>query len=154
MAEPSQNPPPATGDPVTTVMSKLPAEKGDIGAFLVSYGAAYLAVDMLAAGMGLPPPITTAALASGTVVGAKNIIQSFLGRSQPSQSSHDLREATEAFKQLLADEGRADLYERLEKAERLWLAKVDSDVVFKNELEQVSASYKFATDTPAIGGEP
>ncbi len=73
------------GDPVTTVMSKLPAGKGDIGAFLVSYGPAYIAVDALAASIGLPPPITTATLASGAVVGAKNVIQALLAEPQATQ---------------------------------------------------------------------
>src|SRR5215211_3407367 len=154
MVEPSQTPPPATGDPVTTVMSKLPAGKGDIGAFLVSYGVGYIAVDMLAASIGLPPPITTATLASGMVVGAKNIVQAFLARSHPSQSKKDLAEATNGFKELLADGGRLDLLDRLERAENLWLTKVDSDDVYEKELDQLSAAYKAATDTPAIGGTP
>jgi hypothetical protein len=85
--QPSQDTPPPslrrdtplpspTADPVTTVMANLPADRGDTGTFLVSYAAAYIAVDALAASVGLPPPFITAALASGAIVGAKNILQS------------------------------------------------------------------------------
>jgi hypothetical protein len=112
MVEPSQKSPPAAGDPVTTVMSKLPADKGDVGTFLVSYGIGYIAVDVLAAGMGLPPPITTAALTSGVVVGVKNVIQAARAKSQQaaqaafaeshsSQLKEDLERRTRGFRELL-----------------------------------------------------
>jgi hypothetical protein len=104
------------GDPVTTVMSKLPAGKGDIGAFLVSYGPAYIAVDALAASIGLPPPITTATLASGAVVGAKNVIQALLAEpqatqppgTQPPQSKKTLEARTNAFESLLNEDLQAE----------------------------------------------
>jgi hypothetical protein len=156
--EPSQKPapPPATGDPVATVLSKMPTEKGDISTFLISYGAGYLIVDTVAAGMGLPPPVTTAALVSTAAVGVKNAVQGYLARRSVPPLTEALDARTAAFKELLAEDNRFiahELYERLTSAERLWHRGIDTDDDYKMTLDQLVAEYKAAPDTPMLGGK-
>jgi hypothetical protein len=154
---PSQqtSPPPVTGDPVNIVMSKLPSGKGDIASFLVSYGityiATYIAVDALAASIGLPPPITTAALASGVVVGVRNGIQAYLERSQGPQSKRALKKRTEAFEKMLRGDDTSSarqIQARLDSAQRF--REIESDEDYKTTLDKLIAEYKNSAAVTAI----
>ncbi len=157
------------GDPVTTVMSKLPAGKGDIGAFLVSYGPAYIAVDALAASIGLPPPITTATLASGAVVGAKNVIQALLAEpqatqppgTQPPQSKKTLEARTNAFESLLNEDLQAEsehsatakeTLQHLSRTKKFWQRNIadDPDRDYQAKLNELIAAYESATNPPPL----
>ena len=147
--------PPVTGDPVNIVMSKLPSGKGDIASFLVSYGITYIAVDALAAGIGLPPPITTAVLASGVVVGVKNGIQAYLERSQGPQSKRALKNRTEAFEKMLRGDDTSiarQIQAKLASAQRFRDIEPDED--YKTTLDELIAEYKKSAAVTAIpGGE-
>ena len=149
-------PPQASADPVATVLSKMPTEKADIGTFLISYGAGYLIVDTVAVGMGLPPPVTTAALVSTAAVGVKNVVQDYLARRSAPPLPRALDERTRAFKELLGEDDRPishELYERLGSAERLWRRGIDTDDDYKMTLDQLIVEYKAARDTPMLGGK-
>jgi len=141
----------ATEDPVTTVMSKLPSGKGDIGAFLVSYPVSYLVVDVLLTGIGLPAPITTAGLASAAVVGAKNAVQSYLESSQGPQTKRALKKRTEAFEKMLKREDTRlaqQTHAQLERARRFWEVETDED--YRKALDKLIAEYKDSATGTAI----
>ena len=145
-------------------MSKLPTSKGDIGGFLLAYGPAYIAVDALAATIGLPPPIITATLTSGAVVGAKNVIQALLARSPSPQSKETLAERTKAFEELLNEDAQAEskhsaaakeTLERLSRAKRVWEKNIhsDPDRLYQGTLDELIAAYESATGTPGLSGK-
>lgn len=146
---------PTALDPVTTVMTKVPTTKGDVGAFLSSFGVGYLIIDFFAAGIGLPPPITTAALISAVVVGTKNSIQAYLSRAPDPGSKETLNKRSEAFEKRLERDDTVIAQEtrsRLLRAKEYWEDGIDSNTVFEKTLDQLIMEYKAATDIPALSG--
>lgn len=144
---PRNQAPAAPQDAATTVLSRLPTTKGDVGAFLVSYGVGYIVVDVFAAGLGLPPPITTAAMASAVVVGIKSPLKPF-------STDHGVQARSDRFEELLHDDVNygggqtatrvAHLRRRLFRARRLWENDIDDDAEYEQSLNELIAEYKAA----------
>jgi hypothetical protein len=105
-AKPATPSPPATmsSDPVTTVLSRMPTGKADVGIFLITFPAAFVAADIVAPLVGLPPPFTTAALVAAAAVGIKNTVQSRISTTKQTPVSSpelELKERTDSFAQTL-----------------------------------------------------